>query len=285
MAKRELTRQQQIERSIITTYRSKLWAPFIAAIKDYELIKPNDVVCACISGGKDSMLLAKLLQELKRHSDFEFEVKYLVMNPGYNEANLEYTKKNLEILGIPAKIVDTNIFEVANAQEKNMCYLCAKMRRGALYRIAQDMGCNKIALGHHFDDVIETILMNMLNAGSFQTMLPKLHSDNYEGMELIRPLYHIREHDIKVWAKANNLRFLMCACRFTEACSVDNEINASKRLTTKNLIQELKKHYNDTVEENIFSAATNVNMDKIVGYKKDGVRHTFLEEYDKKDNK
>ena len=285
MAKRELTRQQQIERSIITTYRSKLWAPFIAAIKDYELIKPNDVVCACISGGKDSMLLAKLLQELKRHSDFEFEVKYLVMNPGYNEANLEYTKKNLEILGIPAKIVDTNIFEVANAQEKNMCYLCAKMRRGALYRIAQDMGCNKIALGHHFDDVIETILMNMLNAGSFQTMLPKLHSDNYEGMELIRPLYHIREHDIKVWAKANNLRFLMCACRFTEACSVDNEINASKRSTTKNLIQELKKHYNDTVEENIFSAATNVNMDKIVGYKKDGVRHTFLEEYDKKDNK
>lgn len=285
MAKRVLTRQQQIERSIITTYRSKLWAPFISAIKDYELIKPNDVICACISGGKDSMLLAKLFQELKRHSEFEFEVKYLVMNPGYNEANLEYTKKNLEILGIPAKIVDTNIFEVANAQEKNMCYLCAKMRRGALYRIAQDMGCNKIALGHHFDDVIETILMNMLNAGSFQTMLPKLHSDNYEGMELIRPLYHIREHDIKVWAKANDLKFLMCACRFTEACSVDNEINASKRSTTKNLIQELKKHYNDTVEENIFSAATNVNMDKIVGYKKDGIRHTFLEEYDKEDNK
>lgn len=285
MAKRELTRQQQIERSIITTYRSKLWAPFIKATKDYELIKPNDVVCACISGGKDSMLLAKLLQELKKHSDFEFEVKYLVMNPGYNEANLEYTKKNLEILGIPATIVDTNIFEVANAQEKNMCYLCAKMRRGALYRIAQDMGCNKIALGHHYDDVIETILMNMLNAGSFQTMLPKLHSDNYEGMELIRPLYLIREKDIKTWAKANDLRFLMCACRFTEACSVDNEINASRRLTTKNLIQELRKNYNENAEENIFSAATNVNMDKIVGYKKDGIRHTFLEDYDKKDNK
>ena len=285
MAKRELTRQQQIERSIITTYRSKLWAPFIAAIKDYELIKPNDVVCACISGGKDSMLLAKLLQELKKHSDFEFEVKYLVMNPGYNEANLEYTKKNLEILGIPATIVDTNIFEVANAQEKNMCYLCAKMRRGALYRIAQDMGCNKIALGHHYDDVIETILMNMLNAGSFQTMLPKLHSDNYEGMELIRPLYKIREKDIKTWAKANDLRFLMCACRFTEACSVDNEINASKRLTTKNLIQELRKNYNENAEENIFSAATNVNLDKIVGYKKDGVRHTFLEDYDKENKK
>ena len=285
MAKRELTRQQKIERSIITTYRSKLWAPFIKATKDYELIKPNDVVCVCISGGKDSMLLAKLLQELKKHSDFEFEVKYLVMNPGYNEANLEYTKKNLEILGIPATIVDTNIFEVANAQEKNMCYLCAKMRRGALYRIAQDMGCNKIALGHHYDDVIETILMNMLNAGSFQTMLPKLHSDNYEGMELIRPLYLIREKDIKTWAKANDLRFLMCACRFTEACSVDNEINASRRLTTKNLIQELRKNYNENAEENIFSAATNVNMDKIVGYKKDGVRHTFLEEYDKKDNK
>lgn len=275
-----MERYQEIERSIIKTYRGRLWAPFIKAVKEYELIKPNDKICVCISGGKDSMLMAKLFQELKRHSDFEFEVKYLVMNPGYNEMNLNQIKKNIEILNIPAEIIDTDIFEIANNQEKNQCYLCAKMRRGALYKLAKNLGCNKIALGHHYDDVIETILMNMLNAGSFQTMLPKLHSDNYEGMELIRPLYLIRENDVKAWAKANDLRFIMCACRFTEACSVDGEINASKRLTTKHLIQELKKNYNANVEKNIFSAASNVNMNKIIGFKKDGVKHSFLEEYD-----
>ena len=275
-----MERYQEIERSIIKTYRGRLWAPFIKALKEYELLKPNDKVCVCISGGKDSMLMAKLFQELKRHSDFEFEVKYLVMNPGYNEMNLNQIKKNIEILNIPAEIIETDIFEIANNQEKNQCYLCAKMRRGALYKLAKNLGCNKIALGHHYDDVIETILMNMLNAGSFQTMLPKLHSDNYEGMELIRPLYLIRENDVKAWAKANDLRFIMCACRFTEACSVDGEINASKRLTTKHLIQELKKNYNANVEKNIFSAASNVNMNKIIGFKKDGVKHSFLEEYD-----
>ncbi|RIA64888.1 tRNA(Ile)-lysidine synthase TilS/MesJ [Anaeroplasma bactoclasticum] len=274
-----MEKYQEIERSIIKTYRGKLWAPFVRALKEYELIVPNDSVCVCISGGKDSMLLAKLFQELKRHSDFEFDVKYLVMNPGYNEFNLEYVKKNLEILNIPATIVNTDIFEIANSQDKNPCYLCAKMRRGALYRIAKDMGCNKIALGHHYDDVIETTLMNMLNAGSFQTMLPKLHSDNYEGMELIRPLYLIREKDIKAWAKYNDLKFIMCACRFTEACSVDNEINMSQRLTTKRLIQTLKKDYNELVEKNIFAAASNVNLNKIIGYKKDGEKHTFLEDY------
>ena len=275
-----MERYQEIERSIIKTYRGRLWAPFIKAVNEYELIKPNDKICVCISGGKDSMLMAKLFQELKRHSDFEFEVKYLVMNPGYNEMNLNQIKKNIEILNIPAEIIETDIFEIANNQEKNQCYLCAKMRRGALYKLAKNLGCNKIALGHHYDDVIETILMNMLNAGSFQTMLPKLHSDNYEGMELIRPLYLIRENDVKAWAKANDLRFIMCACRFTEACSVDGEINASKRLTTKHLIQELKKNYNANVEKNIFSAASNVNMNKIIGFKKDGVKHSFLEEYD-----
>ena len=274
-----MEKYQEIERSIIKTYRGKLWAPFVRALKEYELIVPNDSVCVCISGGKDSMLLAKLFQELKRHSDFEFDVKYLVMKPGYNEFNLEYVKKNLEILNIPATIVNTDIFEIANSQDKNPCYLCAKMRRGALYRIAKDMGCNKIALGHHYDDVIETTLMNMLNAGSFQTMLPKLHSDNYEGMELIRPLYLIREKDIKAWAKYNDLKFIMCACRFTEACSVDNEINISQRLTTKRLIQTLKKDYNELVEKNIFAAASNVNLNKIIGYKKDGEKHTFLEDY------
>ena len=281
MSKREFTKQEEIERSIIKTYRGKLWAPFINAIKEYELLKEGDNVCVCISGGKDSMLLAKLFQELKRHSDFPFEVKYLVMNPGYNEYNLEHVKKNIETLGIPAKFVDTDIFEIANSQDKNPCYLCAKMRRGALYRIAHDMGCNKIALGHHFDDVIETTLMNMLNAGSFQTMLPKLHSENYPGMELIRPLYLIREKDVKAWAAYNDLRFIMCACRFTEACSVDNEINMSQRLTTKRLIQTLKKDYNELVEKNIFAAASNVNMNKILGYKEDGIKHSFLENYDK----
>ncbi len=278
-----MERYQEIERTIIKNYRGRLWAPFIKALKEYELIKPNDRVCVCISGGKDSMLMAKLFQELKRHSDFEFEVKFLVMNPGYNEYNLDYIKKNLELLQIPATIIDTNIFEVANAQEKSPCYLCAKMRRGALYKLASDLGCNKIALGHHYDDVIETTLMNMLNAGSFQTMLPKLHSDNNEGMELIRPLYLIREKDIKAWAKYNDLHFIMCACRFTEACSVDNEINLSRRLTTKKLIEELKKNYNENVEKNIFAAASNINMDMILGFKKDGVKHSFLETYDEEE--
>jgi tRNA(Ile)-lysidine synthase TilS/MesJ len=275
-----MERHEEIERTIIKNYRGRLWAPFVKALKEYELLKPGDRVCVCISGGKDSMLMAKLFQELKKHSDFEFDVKYLVMNPGYNELNFNQIKTNLDILKIPAEIIDTNIFEIANSQEKGSCYLCAKMRRGALYKLASDLGCNKIALGHHFDDVIETTLMNMLNAGSFQTMLPKLHSDNNEGMELIRPLYLIREKDVKAWAKYNDLKFIMCACRFTEACSIDNEINTSRRLTTKNLIQELKKNYNDNVEKNIFSAASNVNMNMILGYKKDGEKHSFLEEYD-----
>lgn len=275
-----MDRCQEIERSIIKNYRGRLWAPFIKALKEYELLKPNDRVCVCISGGKDSMLMAKLFQELKRHSDFEFEVKFLVMNPGYNEHNLNHIKMNLELLQIPATIIDTDIFEIANSQDKSPCYLCAKMRRGALYKLASDLGCNKIALGHHFDDVIETTLMNMLNAGSFQTMLPKLHSDNNEGMELIRPLYLIREKDVKAWAKYNDLRFIMCACRFTEACSVDNEINASRRLTTKHLIEELKKNYNENVEKNIFASASNINMNMILGYKKDGIKHSFLDDYD-----
>ena len=278
-----MDRLQEIERSIIKTYRGRLWAPFVKALKEYELLKPNDRVCVCISGGKDSMLMAKLFQELKRHSDFEFEVKFLVMNPGYNERNLEHIKNNLKLLNIPAEIIDTDIFEIANSQDKTPCYLCARMRRGALYKLASDLGCNKIALGHHYDDVIETTLMNMLNAGSFQTMLPKLHSDNNEGMELIRPLYLIREKDVKAWAKYNDLRFIMCACRFTEACSVDNEINMSQRLTTKKLIQELKENYNENVEKNIFAAASNINMNMILGYKKDGEKHSFLDDYDEEE--
>lgn len=275
-----MERYLEIERTIIKTYRASLWAKFIKAIKEYELLKPNDHVCVCISGGKDSMLMAKLFQELKRHSDFDFEVTYLVMDPGYNEINLQTIKNNLEILKVPAVIKETNIFEIANSQEKSPCYLCAKMRRGALYKIASELGCNKIALGHHYDDVIETTLMNMLNVGSFQTMLPKLHSENHKGMELIRPMYLIRERDIIRWKNFNELKFIQCACRFTENCAIcDNGGGGSQRYETKKLIHDLLL-YNPMVEKNIFKAASNVNLDKLLGYKKDGVYHNYLDDYD-----
>lgn len=277
-----MERYKEIERTIIKTYRAGLWAPFIRAIKEFELIKPNDSICVCISGGKDSMLMAKLFQELKRHSDFEFDVKYLVMNPGYNQINLDKIKSNLELLNVPAEIKDTDIFEIANAQIKNPCYLCAKMRRGALYKLAKNMGCNKIALGHHYDDVIETTLMNMLNSGSFQTMLPKLHSDNYEGMELIRPLYFIRERDIVRWSNFNELKFINCACRFTENTDKEKLNSGSKRYDTKRLIKSLLE-YNPMVEKNIFKSAYNVNLDKIIGFKYQNKYHEFLENYGKED--
>ena len=279
-----MEKYQEIERSIIKTYRSKIWSNFIKAIKTYELIKENDKICVCISGGKDSMLLAKLFQELKRHSDFEFEVEYLVMNPGYNEENLNLIKHNLEIMNIPAKIVETDIFAIANIQDKSPCYLCARMRRGALYRLAEDMGCNKIALGHHYDDVIETTLMNMLNAGSFQTMLPKLYSDNYKGMELIRPLYLVREKDILAWTKYNELKFIQCACRLTEEAATKDDEAISQRKETKKLIKSLIK-YNQNVEKNIFASTSNVNMNMILGYKRDGEKHSFLEFYENQEKR
>lgn len=277
-----MERYQEIERTIIKTYRAHLWAPFIKALKEFELLKPGDRVCVCISGGKDSVLLAKLFQELKRHSDFEFEVKYLVMNPGYNERNLKKIQDNLALLKIDAEIINTDIFEIANAQIKNPCYLCAKMRRGALYKLAKDLGCNKIALGHHYDDVIETTLMNMLNSGSFQTMLPKLHSKNYEGMELIRPMYFIRERDIIRWVNYNELSFINCACKFTENIDHAKDLTGSKRADTKKLIRELTK-YNPLVEKNIFKSTFNVNMDKIIGYKHHNRYISFLDEYDAKE--
>lgn len=280
MSKKKLTRAEAIERSITREFRFTIWSPFIAAIKRYELIKPGDKVCVCISGGKDSNLLAECFKLLARHSDFPFEVKYLVMNPGYNEENLEKIKSNLETMDIPAKIVETDIFEVANAQDHSPCYLCAKMRRGALYRLAQDMGCNKIALGHHYDDVIETILMNILHAGSYQTMLPKLHSDNFEGMELIRPLYLVREDDIKAWRDANNLQFIQCACRFTENVAKPDSGVGSARLETKKLIQKLKET-NPQVEKNIFKSSENIVLDKVIGYKDPQGHHSFLDTYDK----
>ena len=276
-----MERIKEIERSIIKTYRKELWAKFVRALDDYELLSPNDKVCVCISGGKDSMILAKLFQELHRHSKFEFELKFLMMNPGYNKENLDLIIHNLEVLNIPAHIVESNIFEVANSQEKNPCYLCARMRRGVLYKAAKELGCNKIALGHHYDDVIETTLMNMLNSGSFQTMVPKLHSLNFEGMELIRPMYMIREKDIIKWANHNELKFIQCACKFTEELHNNVDEISSKRYETKELIQSLLS-YNELVEQNIFMAAHNVNIDMVVGYKKDGVIHNFKDEYKNK---
>jgi len=254
-----------IDSSILNEFNEKLYKKFIKAINDYELIMPNDNICVCISGGKDSMLMAKLFQLYKMEAKIDFDVTFMVMNPGYNDKNFELILNNLKKLNIDAKIRETNIFEIAAMQEKSPCYLCAKMRRGALYRLAFDLGCNKIALGHHFDDVIETTLMNMLNSGSFQTMLPKLHSQNYEGMELIRPMYLIKEEDVLAWADFNNLNFIRCACKFTEE-NYSCENSNSQRLNTKRLIKKLKNEIPD-IENNIFNSASNVNLDKVIGYK------------------
>lgn len=281
-----MERSEEIEHTLITTYKFNIWRMFTKAIKIYDLVKPGDRICVCISGGKDSMLMGLLFKHLMRYSDFPFEVKFLVMNPGYNDINLQMIKNNLKTLDIPATIINTDIFDIANNTSKKPCYLCAKMRRGALYRIAKDMGCNKIALGHHYDDVIETTLMNMLNAGSFQTMLPKLHSDHYKGMEVIRPLYLIREQDIINWSRFNKLTFIQCACRFTENCAIcDNGGSGSQRLETKLLIRKLMKEYSPVVEKNIFRSASNVNVDKILGYKKDGIEHTFLDNFEEEGKK
>ncbi len=229
--------------------------------------------------------MALLLKHLQKYSDFPFEVTYLVMNPGYNQTNLDLIKSNCKLLGIPALIVETDIFEIANSTTRSPCYLCAKMRRGALYRIAKMQGCNKIALGHHYDDVIETTLMNMLNSGSFQTMLPKLPSTHYEGMEIIRPMYLIREEEIIRFQKENNLRFLRCACRFTEEVADESKETSSQRKNTKALIAELKKTYNPLVEKNIFKSACNVQLDKILGYEEEGEEHSFLDTYEEKKTK
>lgn len=270
----------EAERSIIKTYRKELWKPFNKAIEDYQLISKGDKICVCISGGKDSMLLAKLFQELKRHSDYEFEVEYLVMNPGYSSLNLEVIKNNLKKLNIDAHIVNTEIFAIADHMDKeHPCYLCARMRRGSLYKCAKKLGCNKIALGHHFDDVIITTLMNMLNSGSFQTMLPKLKSTNNKGMELIRPMYLIHEEDVIRWQNHNNLSFIQCACRLTESIGNEEHQLESQRYQTKLLIQELKK-VNPQIEYNIFKSAENVNVNMILGYKKGGKKYNYLDEFD-----
>lgn len=275
-----LTPAEQIERTIMKKFRKQIWTPFVHAVKEYQLIQENDRVCVCISGGKDSMLLAKLMQMLHRFSDFPFEVAFLVMDPGYNKVNREQIEKNAKLLAIPITIYESEIFDIANSTEKSPCYLCARMRRGHLYAKAKEMGCNKIALGHHLSDVIETTLMGMLYGAQIQGMMPKLHSLNFEGMELIRPLYEINENDIIAWRDYNDLTFIQCACRFTEGTTVGEEGESnSKRMETKMIIKKLKE-INPEIESNIFNSLHNVNLDTFLEYKSDGVRHSFLEHYD-----
>lgn len=273
-------KQEDIEKSLRKgRFHKALFSKFAKAINTYDLIQPGDKIAVCISGGKDSMLMAKCFQELKLHNKFDFEVKFLVMDPGYSPANRQVIEENARRLNIPIRIFESDIFESVFNVEKSPCYLCARMRRGHLYAFSKEMGCNKIALGHHYDDVIETILMGMLYGAQVQTMMPKLHSTNFEGMELIRPLYLVREDDIKAWRDYNDLHFIQCACKFTDTCTTCNNENRSKRVEIKELIRDLKK-VNPFVEGNIFKSVENVNIDTVVGYKQYGVRHSFLENYD-----
>ena len=277
---RTFTPCQLVEQSIVRRYHEQLWSPFCKAIKRYQLISPGDRIAVCISGGKDSMLMAKMMQMLHRHSDIPFDVEYLIMDPGYNPKNREKVIQNARFLEIPYTLFDSDIFEVANAQDKNACFLCARMRRGCLYGKAQAMGCNKIALGHHFDDVIGTTVMGMFYGGQLQAMIPKLKAKNFPGMELIRPLYLVHEDDIITWARGNNLEFIQCACRFTENAAPDAHGRTnSKRLEIKNLIRELKKE-NPAIENNIFSSIHTVQLDTMVGWKYKGKEVSFLDQYD-----
>lgn len=277
-------KQKEVETSIRKTFHKCIFSPFAKAINEYELLKPGDKVAVCISGGKDSMLMAKLFQEIKRHNKFDFELVFLVMDPGYSEVNRLVIEKNARMLGVPITIFETQIFDAVYDVKQSPCYLCARMRRGYLYSKAKELGCNKIALGHHYDDVIETILMGMLYGAQVQTMMPKLHSTNFEDMELIRPMYYIREDDIIRWRDFNNLHFIQCACHFTDTCSTCREdgTTASKRMEIKQLIKDMKK-VNPYVEGNIFKSVYNVSLGTVIEYKdKDGVKHNFLENYDEK---
>ncbi len=271
---------KEIERSIIKKYRKDIWSKFIKAVIDYQLIEENDKIMVCISGGKDSFLLAKCIQEIIRHGKVSFEAHFVCMNPGYSEKNRELILENAKRLNIPLEMFESDIFEIVSTVDRSPCYLCARMRRGCLYKKAQELGCNKIALGHHFDDVIETTLLSMFYGAEIKTMMPKLPSENFPGLELIRPLYLVKENDIIAWAKSNQLTFLNCACRFTEE-NAKEDINTSKRLEVKNLIREMIK-MNPNVDYNIFKALDNVNMNCILGKKIDGEYHSFLEEYDSK---
>ena len=278
---RQMEPCQLIERSIIKKYRKELWTPFIVAVKRYELVQAGDKIAVCISGGKDSMLMAKLMQELQRHSDVPFELVFLVMDPGYNEINRQKIESNAALLNIPITIFETDVFAVANNSDKSPCYLCARMRRGYLYKKAQELGCNKIALGHHFNDVIETTVMSMFYGSQLQAMPPKLHSTNFPGMELIRPMYLIREADIKAWRDRNDLHFIQCACHFTDTCTPcdPNGRTVSKRMEIKQLIAQLKK-VNPSVEANIFRSMENVNLNTVISYKQGDQVHSFLDRYD-----
>ncbi len=277
----DTSKQEIVERGIRKTWHGRLFSPFAKAIREYELVKEGDKIAVCISGGKDSMLMAKLFQEIQRHRKVNFELVFIVMDPGYNEENRKVIEHNAKILGIPITIFETKIFDIVYNIDKNPCYLCARMRRGYLYSKAKELGCNKIALGHHYDDVIETILMGMLYGGQVQTMMPKLHSSNFEGMQLIRPMYFVREHDIKRWRDANNLNFIQCACHFTDTCETCDQDgrSVSKRYEIKQMIKQMKK-INPYVEINIQKSVENVNLDTIISYKKDGQTTHFLDEYD-----
>lgn len=271
-------RQKQAERSIVKKFRKEIWRRFTKAVNEYELIRDGDKIAVCLSGGKDSMLMAKLFQEIARHGQKNFEAVYLVMDPGYNAQNLQRIRENAGILGVPVEIFRSQIFDIVAVEDmESPCYLCARMRRGHLYNKAKELGCNKIALGHHFDDVIETILMGMLYGAQIQTMMPKLHSTNFAGMELIRPLYLIREEDIIRWMEYNDLHFIRCACLLTE--KKGTEIG-SKRDEVKALIRELRKK-SPYIEKNIFRSVENVNLNTVIAYKQDGVKHHFLDGYDK----
>ena len=277
---KELSFDQKVERSINKKYRKLIWNRFISAVKEYSLVNEGDRIAVCISGGKDSMLMAKLMQMLRRYSEVSFEVCYIVMDPGYNKENRRRIEENASKLNIPVQIFETNIFSVADQAERYPCYLCAKMRRGYLYSFAKKLGCNKIALGHHYSDVIETTVMAMFYGSQLQGMMPKLKSTNFEGMELIRPLYKVHEDSIIAWKDYNGLEFLQCACSMTEAASRSADgIGESKRFETKALIRELKKT-NPNIEKSIFRSLYNVHLDTFMGYKTKGERHFFLDDYD-----
>ena len=273
---RNFTPAQMVEQSIIRTYHDELWNPFCKAIKRYELICPGDRIAVCISGGKDSMLMAVMMRMLQRHSEVPFDVEYLIMDPGYNQENRRLVEKNAQFLELPYTIYESDIFEIANVQEKNPCFLCARMRRGCLYKKAQEMGCNKIALGHHFDDVIGTTLIGMFYGGQLQAMIPKLKSKNFPGMELIRPMYMVHEEDILTWKEANTLEFIQCACRFTENDAVQHD---SKRQEIKQLIRSLRED-NPNIERNIFASIHMLQLDMMVSWKYKGKEYSFLDRYD-----
>ena len=277
-------RTREIERSIIKKFRRSVWRPFTKALNEYQLVQEGDKIAVCISGGKDSMLMAKLFQELKRHGKVNFEVVFLVMNPGYNEDNWNIILNNAKLLGIPLTVFESDIFDTVATIDKNTCYLCARMRRGYLYSKAKELGCNKIALGHHFDDVIETILMGMLYSAKIETMMPKLHSQNFEGMELIRPMYMIKEEGIKAWRDYNKLQFIQCACRFTENCSTCGGGRKSKRDEMKELVEQFR-NISDVIDTNIFNSIHNINLNTVIGYHKDDMKYNFLDDYDTKGKK